>query len=369
MGIKMAKDKPAVRKSSIDFLADLTSLERPVLEVNIDQIEPDINQPRQTWHAIDGIVPDSERIALENLANDIKEQGVMQPIIVREIAHEKYMIVIGERRWRASKLAGQQTIPAIVRQDLSGQKVALAQLAENVQRENMSDLDTARFVKRMLDENTDLQKRDLAQLLNKHPSYVSRMMAFVDPRWAHVVSTGAIIFASVLEQFRALPETVQERLLEESKNRETPISAQEVQSAKKEVKNSEIQVAIGPLDDFGKNFAEVISSQQNEEETYTRKPDAIIGDKKSIKDVGNETINLSQSPSDIHVPDHLLEIQEVKMTIGQLAKLLETVTVEANVSVTLPLPSSLMTDAIKALGGDLPENESWLGKALLDSLK
>lgn len=354
----------------MDFLTDLASHERPVLEVNIDRIEPDVNQPRQTWHAIDGIVPDSERIALENLANDIKEQGVMQPIIIREISHEQYMIVIGERRWRASKLAGNPTIPAIVRQDLSGQKVALAQLAENVQRENMSDIDTARFVKRMLDEDADLQKRDLAQLLNKHPSYVSRMMAFVDPRWAHVVSTGTIIFASVLEQFRALPEAVQERLVEGSKIRDTPISAQEVQEAKREIKKANVEPARGPLDDFGKEFADVIASQQDQKETYQRKPDAVIGENKSIIDVGNETVNkIPQSPSDIRVPDHLLEIQEVKMTIGQLAKLLETVTVEATVSVTLPLPSSLMTDAIKALGGDLPENETWLGKALLDSLK
>jgi len=367
----MAKDKAPVRKSSIDFLTDLDSNERPVLEVVLDSIQPDPNQPRQTWHSIDGIVPDSERVALENLANDIREQGVMQPIILREIGTDQYMIVIGERRWRASRLAGNRTIPAIIRQDLSGAKVALAQLAENVQRENMSDLDTARFVKRMLDENPDLQKRDLAQLLNKHPSYVSRMMAFVDPRWEHVVSSGIITFASVLEQFRALPEATQEKLVEESKNRGTPISALEVQDAKRFEKMNNTEPARGALDDFGKEFAEVITAQQNQEETYSRKPDELIGKGTSaINDTGSEVVNkLPQSPNQINVPDHLLEVQEVKMSIGQLAKLLETVTVEATVAVTIPLSSQLMIDAIKSMGGQLPEDQSWLGKALLDTLK
>lgn len=366
----MAKDKPAARKSSIDFLSDLTSSERPVLEISIDQIEPDTHQPRQTWHEPDGVVPDSERIALENLANDIREQGVMQPIILREIAPEKYMIVIGERRWRASKLAGNKTIPSIVRQDLSGAKVALAQLAENVQRENMSDLDTARFVKRMLDENPELQKRDLAQLLNKHPSYVSRMMAFVDPRWEHIVSTGIITFASVLEQFRSLPENTQTKLVEDSKNRGTPISALEVQEAKRTAKPSNSEPARGPLDDFGKEFAEVISSQQDKKETYTREPDAVISKTNSIKDTGSETMNKSlHEPSDVHVPAHLLDVQEVKMSVGQLAKFLETVTVEASVAVTIPLSSELIAEAIQSLGGTLPEDQSWLGKALLDILK
>lgn len=365
----MAKAKVEQKKSSMDFLSNLPDNERPVLDIDIDLIDPDPNQPRQTWHSDDGIVPDAEKIALENLASDIQAQDVLQPITLRETDNGRYMIVIGERRWRASKLAGKPTVPAIVRQDLSGAKVRLAQLAENVHRQDMSDLDTALFVKKMLDEDPELQKRDLAQFLNKHPSYISRMMAFVDPRWAHVVTENIITHASVLEQFRALSEETQSRLIENAKTTGASISAQEVQEAKRADKAENKVPARGALDDFGKEFADVIESQQDVQETYSRKPDAVIDSGKQIKDVGSETINVSNSPSDIKVPDHLLDSQEVRMTIGQLAKLIETVSVDASVTVTLPLSSDVMTEAINLLGGEVPDNQTWLGKALLDSLK
>ncbi|ACT52120.1 ParB/RepB/Spo0J family partition protein [Methylovorus glucosotrophus] len=361
------------RKSSLEFLQSLDTADQTVQEIAIDTIEPDPHQPRQTWHSSDGIVPAEEQTALENLASDIKEQGVMQPIIVREIGSGKYMIIIGERRWRASKLAGRTTIPAIIRQDLTGVKVALAQLAENVQRENMSDLDTARFVKRMLEENSELQKRDLAQLLNKNPSYVSRMMAFIDPRWAHVVSTGIISFASVLEQFRALPETVQDKLVETAKERGSPIMAHEVHAAKraekeKDIGSTSLEPAAGPLDDFGKQFAEILEA--GKDETYTRKPDAIIDTTNTIVDRGAEQVSgLPKTPASVKVPSGLLDIQEVKMSLGQLSKLLEMVPVDASVSVTLPLSSETIAEAIALLGGNVPEDPTWLGKSLLDSLR
>lgn len=365
------KEKSTGRKSSLDFLQSLSQADQSVLEISVDNIEPDPNQPRQTWHAIDGVVPQEESASLENLANDIKEQGVMQPIVVREIGPNRYMIVFGERRWRASKKAGLKTIPTIIRQDLTGVKVGLAQLAENVQRENMSDLDTARFVKRLLEENPELQKRDLAQLLNKQPSYVSRMMAFIDPRWAHVVSTGLITFASVLEQFRALPEETQGRLVETAKERGSPILAQEVQEAKRASKTMhESDPARGPLESFGQQFAEVLGGDNGQEETYQRKPDAVIDAGQAIIDTGAEQVNrLPTSPDKVVVPDNLLEVQDVKMSLGQLSKLLGTVAVDASVPVTVPLSSAIISEAIELLGGNIPEDPTWLGKSLLDSLR
>lgn len=365
------KEKTTGRKSSLDFLQSLGTANQSVLEIPVDNIEPDPHQPRQTFHAVDGVVPGEATAALENLASEIKEQGVLQPIVVRETSPEKYMIVFGERRWRATKKAGLKTIPAIIRQDLTGVKVGLAQLAENVQREDMNDLDTAIFVKRLLEENPELQKRDLAQLLNKQPSYISRMMAFIEPRWAHVVSTGIITYASVLEQFRALPDDVQDRLVETAKERGSPILAQEVQEAKRAQKTSTVsEPAAGPLEDLGKQFAEVMSGQEGQQDTYTRKPDALIDTRESIRDSGAEVVSaLPTKPQNVVVPENLLNVQDVKMSLGQLVKLVQTIAVDNSVPVTIPLASPVIEEAIKLLGGKIPEDPTWLGKSLLDSLK
>ena len=98
----------------------------------IDQVRRNPAQPRTIF----------DEAALEQLADTIKAHGVIQPIVVRSIAHDKYEIVAGERRWRAAQLAGLHEIPAIVRDELvSEDEIAKLALIENLQREDLSPLE------------------------------------------------------------------------------------------------------------------------------------------------------------------------------------------------------------------------------------
>lgn len=89
--------------------------------------------------------------ALEDLANSIKVQGVVQPIVVRPIGHEMFEIIAGERRWRATQLAGLDKIPAIIRDVPDESAVAMA-LIENIQREELNPIEEAAALQRLIDE-------------------------------------------------------------------------------------------------------------------------------------------------------------------------------------------------------------------------
>jgi ParB family transcriptional regulator, chromosome partitioning protein len=89
--------------------------------------------------------------ALQTLADSIKSQGVMQPILVREVAPEKYEIIAGERRWRASQIAGLEEVPVLIR-EIEDESALQMALIENIQRENLNPLEEALGIRRLIDE-------------------------------------------------------------------------------------------------------------------------------------------------------------------------------------------------------------------------
>lgn len=95
----------------------------------VDEVDPDPDQPRRYF----------DEAALNDLAADIARRGVLQPLVVRRVG-DRYQIVVGERRWRASKIAGRPRVPCLVR-DLDPQQVREAQLVENVIRQGISDIE------------------------------------------------------------------------------------------------------------------------------------------------------------------------------------------------------------------------------------
>ncbi|EUJ11800.1 ParB-like partition protein [Methylophilaceae bacterium 11] len=109
--------------------------------LRVSQLQPGKYQPRAYM----------DNAALETLAESIKAQGIMQPILVREIADERYEIIAGERRWRASQLAGLDEVPVLVRAIADESALAMA-LIENIQRENLNPLEEALGIKRLIDE-------------------------------------------------------------------------------------------------------------------------------------------------------------------------------------------------------------------------
>ena len=113
--------------------------------LNVAQLQPGKYQPRSYM----------DDAALQTLADSIKSQGIMQPILVRQInsefAADHYEIIAGERRWRASQIAGIDTVPVLVREIADESALAMA-LIENIQRENLNPLEEAQGVRRLIDE-------------------------------------------------------------------------------------------------------------------------------------------------------------------------------------------------------------------------
>jgi ParB family chromosome partitioning protein len=134
-----------------------------VRDIPLEKVIPNPSQPRMTWH----------EETLAELAASIREHGVLQPILVRP-AGEEYEIFAGERRWRASKLAGKETVPAIVERfdDATALEIALI---ENLQREDLSPLDEAVIYKKMTDE-LGYSIRNLATKLSKDKGYVENRL-------------------------------------------------------------------------------------------------------------------------------------------------------------------------------------------------
>jgi ParB family chromosome partitioning protein len=134
-----------------------------VRDIPLEKVVPNPGQPRMTWH----------EETLAELGASIREHGVLQPILVRP-AGEQYEIIAGERRWRASKLAGKETIPAIVERfdDATALEIALI---ENLQREDLSPLDEAVIYKKMTGE-LGYSIRNLATKLSKDKGYVENRL-------------------------------------------------------------------------------------------------------------------------------------------------------------------------------------------------
>lgn len=135
--------------------------------IPVDLIQRGKYQPRTDMH----------EEALEELANSIKAQGVMQPIVVRPISSDKYEIIAGERRWRATQIAGLDTIPAIIKP--VGDEAAIAMsLIENIQRENLNPMEEAMALKRLQDE-FELTQQEVADAVGKSRATVTNLMRLI----------------------------------------------------------------------------------------------------------------------------------------------------------------------------------------------
>ncbi|MBR6641436.1 MAG: ParB/RepB/Spo0J family partition protein, partial [Clostridia bacterium] len=134
-----------------------------VVELNVTDVEPMPNQPRKVF----------DEKKLEELADSVREHGVIQPIIV-EKADEGYHIVAGERRWRAAKIVGLKTIPAIVK-DYTESKRKQVALIENIQREDLNVMEVARALKELM-EIDEYTVTEVAKVTGKSQSAVSNIV-------------------------------------------------------------------------------------------------------------------------------------------------------------------------------------------------
>lgn len=181
-----------------------------IFQVNVDHITPCSFQPRKHFPEVE----------LEELASSIRQNGVLQPIIVRQKTNDSYEIIAGERRWRACKKAGLRFIPVIVK-EASDKEVLHYAIIENIQRENLTPIEEAEsYEKLRIDYN--YTHEELAQVLGKSRSYISNVLRLnsLDPQvkaeiQAKGLSAGharALIGLTAEEQTQLIQEIVENSL-------------------------------------------------------------------------------------------------------------------------------------------------------------
>ena len=136
--------------------------------INTSQILANQRQPRK----------DFKPEELGDLANSIKLKGILQPIIVRPVSNNQYEIIAGERRWRASQIAGLHEIPALIK-EMNDEMVQEAALIENIQRENLNAVEEARAYKVIL-ENKKSDYDSLSLVVGKSKSHISNMIRLLE---------------------------------------------------------------------------------------------------------------------------------------------------------------------------------------------
>ena len=161
-GLDSILQSPETDITSKDISGDFVA--GAIAEIDINQIETNPFQPRTEF----------DETALRELALSIKEQGVIQPVTVRKLGYNKYQLISGERRLRASKMAGLSKIPAFIRVANDEQMLELA-LIENIQRENLNAIEVAISYQRLIDE-CNLTQEEVSEKVGKSRSAVANFL-------------------------------------------------------------------------------------------------------------------------------------------------------------------------------------------------
>ena len=161
----MNKEKKSLGRGLDSLLGEGTvKNQSTVTEIPVEELAPGQYQPRKRMH----------KDTLEELSDSIKQQGVLQPIVVRKQASGLYEIVVGERRWRAAQLAGLETVPSIIK-DINNSQAARISLIENLQREDLNAMDQARGLQRLQME-FNLSQEDLGSAVGKSRSSITNLL-------------------------------------------------------------------------------------------------------------------------------------------------------------------------------------------------
>ncbi len=153
--------------SKVNLEQELKDHDGELREVPIDLIQRGRYQPRR----------DMDPAALQELADSIRQQGVMQPVVVRPIAEGRYELIAGERRWRATQMAELDSIPAIIRDVPDEAAIAMA-LIENIQRENLNPIEEAFALQRLQDE-FGLTQAQVAEAVGKSRTTITNLLRLI----------------------------------------------------------------------------------------------------------------------------------------------------------------------------------------------
>ena len=181
-----------------------------VTEIDITKIVANPNQPRKNF--------DAE--ALNDLAKSIKVHGVIQPIVLNEQTDGTYMIIAGERRYRASKIAGLKTVPAIIK-NYTDRQIKEISIIENLQREDLNPIESARAIKQLMEEYK-LTQEDVSERIGKSRSNIANTLRLLSlyPDVIKMVENGSlsagharclVVIENATEQIRLANQTVKDK--------------------------------------------------------------------------------------------------------------------------------------------------------------
>lgn len=146
---------PGKEKSNNDSITKVKEVVKEVDTIDINKIEPNGQQPRKNF----------DEDSLNDLADSIKQHGMIEPLIVKKTENDFYNIIAGERRWRAARIAGLKKVPVIVK-DYTSQQIMEVALIENLQREDLNPIEEAEAFKRLIDEY-HLKQDEVAEKVSK----------------------------------------------------------------------------------------------------------------------------------------------------------------------------------------------------------
>jgi len=167
LDLSALEERPLNLSGSLYNQNPLKEGEEIAQKIQVDLLQPGKYQPRKNF----------DDDSLKELADSIKAQGVLQPIIVRPIDNDRFEIIAGERRWRASKIAGKKDIPAIVREIDDKHALAIG-LVENIQRTDLDPMEEALSLQQLKDE-FNLKNKEVAEAVGKTPSEISRLLGLL----------------------------------------------------------------------------------------------------------------------------------------------------------------------------------------------
>ncbi|RUR30122.1 ParB/RepB/Spo0J family partition protein [Vreelandella andesensis] len=181
--------------------------------------------------------------ALEELADSIRAQGVMQPIVVRPVGENRYEIIAGERRWRAAQLAELDVIPAVIR-DVSDEVALALALIENIQRENLNAIEEAMALKRLGDE-FELTQQQIADAVGKSRTQVANLLRLLalDPEVQTLLERGDLDMGHA-RALLSLNSTQQRQIAHEVVNND--LTVRDTESLVKKVQANQTSVQTSP---------------------------------------------------------------------------------------------------------------------------
>lgn len=223
-----------------------------VVELPLSLIDPDKNQPRKNF----------DETALNELADSIRVHGVIQPIVVTK-TDDRYKIIAGERRWRASKICGNKTIPCIVK-DYTPQQIREISIVENLQREDLNPIESARAIKELMEEYNWTHDQ-LAERLGKSRPVITNTIRLLnlEPEVIEMVESGKLSAGHARTLVAVNDRNLQIKLAKQVS--EKKLTVRDLEKASKVTKkpdtNNSVQPQSRELIEFGRNLQRIFGTK------------------------------------------------------------------------------------------------------------